>query len=125
MACSGINEHAEGCRKQRVLDRSAHTRKLMMEGLVPKDVLSYRPVYSEEEAPGYMRKMGSPPGISSPLHTRYNTHLQGPPMIDMVGNHSPTAIDRLRRDAVRAQQLVAYSAKIPNRLSSVNYAQQW
>lgn len=100
----------------------------MMKGLIPKDVVTHKPQYcEEEEAPGYMRKMGSPPGISSPLSRPYDNSFQNPPMIDIVGSHmhSPTAIDRLRRDAVRAQQLVAYSAKIPNRFSSINYNQQW
>jgi len=124
MACSGINEHKEGCRKQRVLDRAAASRRLMMEMSCEEksDILAAQMALSDPNAPGYMRKMGSPPGMG---HDSYARECQDKGVIDLDGSHSPTAVDRLRRQGVREQQLVAYSAKLPKRLSSVNYTQQW
>jgi len=126
MACSGINEHKEGCRKQRVLDRAAFARKLLMEGGGAYGVAPPPQALQEDpEAPGYMRKMGSPPGIAG-NNASYEAECysrQG--MVDMAGVHNPTAIDRLRRETVRGQQLVEYSAKIPDRFSATNYTQQW
>ncbi|XP_076461104.1 uncharacterized protein LOC143293765 [Babylonia areolata] len=127
MAACGINEHKEGCRKQRVLDRAANARKAMMEGSAGRDNLAPMPVPREDpDAPGYMRKMGSPPGITGfELTGSYNKGNGPAAQGDGFDSHNSTAIDRLRRERVRAQQLVEYSAKIPNRLSSVNYQQQW
>jgi len=122
MACSGINEHKEGCRKQRVLDRAAHARALMMDSCMDKGEGVAACMAEDPSAPGYMRKMGSPPGAG---HFSYQKECEDRGVIDMDGSHSPTAVDRLRRQGVRAQQLVAYSAKLPKRLSSVNYTQQW
>lgn len=126
MACSGINEHKEGCRKQRVLDRAAYARKLLMEGHQAQPAVAQQRVEEDPEAPGYMRKMGSPPGIPRDLGSdSYSRQVSASQRIDLAGCHSPTAVDRLRREQVRAQQLCAYSAKLPDRLSSVNYTQQW
>ncbi|KAK7112627.1 uncharacterized protein [Littorina saxatilis] len=125
MACSGINEHKEGRRKQRVLDRASHARRTMMDGSLMDrgDIRAQMPM-EDPEAPGYMRRLGSPPGITSDPYS-YQKECKDRTVIDLDGSHSPTAVDRLRRQGVRAQQLVTYSAKVPNRLSSVNYTQQW
>ncbi|KAL8565434.1 hypothetical protein ACOMHN_049411 [Nucella lapillus] len=124
MAASGINEHKEGCRKQRVLDRASNARKMLGDN-APKDYAMPMAV-DDSEAPGYMRKMGSPPGITgNALPGTYCMDNQAAVCGDTFSSHSPTAIDKLRRQGVRAQQLIAYSAKIPDRLSSVNYTQQW
>lgn len=92
------------------------------EELTGADPTNHRPP-QDPEAPGYMRKMGSPPGITSNPYAHELQRKRG--MLDLAGNHSPTAIDRLRRDNVRAQQLITYSAKLPDRLTSVNFQQQW
>lgn len=100
MAACGINEHKEGCRKQRLLDRAAAAKRQQLE--------------ATQESPYALqtsKNLEASDGRTS--------------LIAMHGSHSPTAIDRLRREEVRTQQLVTYSAKLPNRLSSVNYAQQW
>eukprot|EP00745_Piridium_sociabile_P036866 TRINITY_DN66569_c0_g1_i1.p1 TRINITY_DN66569_c0_g1~~TRINITY_DN66569_c0_g1_i1.p1 ORF type:complete len:128 (-),score=28.35 TRINITY_DN66569_c0_g1_i1:628-1011(-) len=127
MAASGINEHKEGCRKQRVLDRAANARRMMMDGQTGREGMAPMPQARDDpDAPGYMRKMGSPPGISgSALPGAHYRDGQALGSMDMGVSHDPVSIDRLRREGVRAQQLVAYSAKLPERLSSVNYAQQW
>ncbi|XP_071104240.1 uncharacterized protein [Haliotis cracherodii] len=111
MAASGIAEHAEARRKQIFVNRRAYNIKNMIEELrdnpdmfLPPPAERPQSTYDAEYSSSHMRKVGSPPGISD--------------------HHAPI-IDKLRREQIRQQQVVDYSAKLPGRLSSTDYTQQW
>ena len=62
-----------------------------------KEALAPQPTAMEDpEAPGYMRKMGSPPGIVGQYVPSFSDReAQDRGIVDLAGSHSPTAIDRL------------------------------
>lgn len=62
-----------------------------------KEALAPQPAAMEDpEAPGYMRKMGSPPGIVGQYVPSFSDReAQDRGIVDLAGSHSPTAIDRL------------------------------
>ncbi|XP_033761789.1 uncharacterized protein LOC117343519 [Pecten maximus] len=106
MACSGINEHNEARRKDIHVGRNAYLRMMMTknadQGLDGCQFMQ-QPNQSSYENEVQLRKLGSPPGIG----------------------HDPLSTDRQRREDLRQQQIVDYSAKLPNRLNSIDYKKQW
>lgn len=112
MAASGIAEHNEARRKEMCMQKQAFKRKNMMMQMADRygenpDLLN-QDTYEQEV--NSMRRVGSPPGRA------------GPP--DSV-RHDAAYVDQMRRNELRQQQLVEYSAKIPNRYSSIDYISQW
>lgn len=112
MAASGIAEHNEARRKERVMQKRAFKQKTLMAqlgdefGNCPDFVGSgVRDSYIEEV--NQTRKTGSPPGHVSDAR------------------HDAAYVDQMRRNQLRQQQLCEYSAKIPNRFSSKDYVAQW
>ncbi|XP_045178614.2 uncharacterized protein LOC123538518 [Mercenaria mercenaria] len=116
MAASGIAEHNEARRKERTMQKRAFTQKLMMSQLQeefgdnPDLVGAYtleanKDTYTAEV--NQTRRSGSPPGYAG------------------SARHDAAFVDQMRRDQLRQQQLVEYSAKIPRRFSSKDYVAQW
>ena len=67
------------------------------EGMSNRGAPGPQPMPMEDpEAPGYMRKMGSPPGITGQYGPScYEREVQDRGLVDLSSSHSPTAIDRL------------------------------
>ncbi|KAK6187098.1 hypothetical protein SNE40_005196 [Patella caerulea] len=104
MAASGINEHMEARRKQKFLDMQANKKKQFIDAYNsnPDNILLEQREQVQQmsynmEGDG-IRKVGSPPGITDKDIQKYRTGKT---------------------------KLVVYSAKLPDRLSSINYSQQW
>lgn len=119
MAASGIAEHNEARRREMSMQRMAYRKKQLQSQLhdhygdnpnlggMSSDRIVDPNADTYQQEVHEIRKVGSPPGISGNFR------------------HDPAYIDQQRRDQLRQQQLVEYSAKIPNRFTSINYAAQW
>lgn len=118
MAASGIAEHNEARRKERNMQRIAFKKKALLNnlreefgdnpdlmGLGAGQTGSHRDTYEQEVHQS--RKIGSPPGHAG------------------TDRHDAAYVDQLRRNQHRQQQLCEYSAKLPKRFSSIDYAAQW
>ncbi|OWF56787.1 uncharacterized protein LOC110456070 [Mizuhopecten yessoensis] len=109
MACSGINEHHEARRRQNQAERKALVKMMLLKerdnGLDACQLIQPPPSSYEAEVT-HLRKLGSPPGMTG------------------VG-HDPLSTDRQRREDLRQQQIVEYSAKLPKRFNSIDYKSQW
>ncbi|XP_069111707.1 uncharacterized protein [Argopecten irradians] len=118
---SGINEHNEARRKEgrkqmlayhkrrssTVLERLPYSTLMMMMKNMDQDPSLMQPGQNSYETEVQLRKMGSPP-------------------LDTSGvGHDSLSTDRQRRECVRQQQIIDYSAKLPNRLNSIDYKKQW
>ncbi|XP_052722307.1 uncharacterized protein LOC128193096 [Crassostrea angulata] len=104
MACSGIAEHNEARRKAGRAELLAYRKKELMDRFTDNDmngIVNGRGTYEEE----ILRKSGYPSGANSP--------------------NCAANVDRQRREMIRQQQLVEYSAKLPKRFSSTDYVSQW
>ncbi|XP_060070733.1 uncharacterized protein LOC132550659 [Ylistrum balloti] len=100
MACSGINEHHEARRRQNQYERKAFVRMMILKDNERDDCqLMQAPQGSYETELVHLRKLGSPPGDTSGL------------------GHDPLSTDRQRREDLRQQQNVEYSAKLPKRFN--------
>ncbi|KAH3754045.1 uncharacterized protein LOC127848930 [Dreissena polymorpha] len=115
MAASGIAEHNEARRKERLMQKIAFKKKTLAKSLQEQygdnpDMLAMingtQPDTYEREL-NQSRKSGSPPGRGGDIR------------------HDAQYVDQMRRNQLRKEQLVEYSAKIPNRFSSVDYVAQW
>ncbi|KAL5005869.1 hypothetical protein ScPMuIL_017027 [Solemya velum] len=102
MAACGIAEHHEARRRQSQAERKSYKTKILIDTLQQK--IGESPPSSYDQEVEYIRKVGSPPGASM--------------------SH-PSFVDRKRREQLRQQQLVEYTAKLPNRFSSQDYISQW
>ncbi|XP_060599507.1 uncharacterized protein LOC132753102 [Ruditapes philippinarum] len=115
MAASGIAEHNEARRKERSMQKRAYQQKILMSqmaeefgdnpDLVGAAMGSNRDTYISEV--NQTRRSGSPPG--QPGSSR----------------HDAAYVDQMRREQLRQQQICEYSAKIPQRFSSIDYVSQW
>ncbi|XP_061183923.1 uncharacterized protein LOC133192090 [Saccostrea echinata] len=102
MACSGIAEHNEARRRAGRAELLAFRKKQLLDKFTESDLLVNGGGSYEEEI---LRKSGVPAGTTSP--------------------NCAANVDKQRRELVRQQQLVEYSAKLPNRFSSRDYVSQW
>ncbi|XP_069111708.1 uncharacterized protein [Argopecten irradians] len=103
---SGINEHNEARRKEGRKQMLAYHKMMMMKNM-DQDPSLMQPGQNSYETEVQLRKMGSPP-------------------LDTSGvGHDSLSTDRQRRECVRQQQIIDYSAKLPNRLNSIDYKKQW
>ncbi|ESO98069.1 hypothetical protein LOTGIDRAFT_239111 [Lottia gigantea] len=105
MAASGINEHHEARRKQRFIDMKA-LHKEQMKNLYDSDpefamASAMKPQSSYDCQVDGVRKVGSPPGITD------------------------QDIQKYQKPGQSKNNYVVYTAKLPDRLSSINYSQQW
>ncbi|XP_052812659.1 uncharacterized protein LOC128240179 [Mya arenaria] len=115
MAASGIAEHNEARRKERSMQRLAFKKQALGKSLRDHygdnaDLLGMGPdavrdTYVQEVQQS--QRSGSPPGRAG------------------SNRHDPQYVDRMRRNQLRQDQMCEYSAKIPNRYSSIDYASQW
>ncbi|XP_056010167.1 uncharacterized protein LOC130051700 isoform X2 [Ostrea edulis] len=104
MASSGIAEHNEARRKAGRAELLAFRKKQLLEKFTDSDnlngLINGGGTYEEEIS----RKSGIN-GTTSP--------------------NCAANVDRQRRELIRQQQLVEYSAKLPKRFSSTDYVSQW
>merc|ERR1712066_1163540 len=106
MAASGINEHAEACRKQNFINRQTFHKQQLEEKCAGK-----------LEPCEHYGKNQTTPGHLGPLSSYDLEKLHK--------KHGASDIDQERRNAIKQQQYLTYTAKINGRLSSTNYVQQW
>lgn len=103
MAASGINEHHEACRKQNFINRQTFNRRHLQND---------NPHVQEE-----LNRKGACPSSLGPLGS-YDLEK-------LAKKHGAAGTDSDRRNAVKQNQYLTYSAKINGRLSSKDYIQQW
>jgi len=107
MACSGIAEHNEARRKHLIIERRAFNKKQCADRL-EDDANAAMFLNSGSYENEIMYKGASPAQISK-----------------VLSPGDPSTVDKKRREYVLRQQSVEYSAKLPKRFSSTDYAAQW
>ncbi|KAK3083040.1 hypothetical protein FSP39_012392 [Pinctada imbricata] len=95
MACSGIAEHNEARRKGRREELRAFLKKQLLEKLEDSADLPEQSTYERE----------------------FNVQKRCSPGLISASPHNAAFVDQQRRELIRQQQMVEYTAKLPKRFS--------